>query len=218
MNTPTTVVLTISRQMGAGGSYIGQAIARRLGLKYVDREILTEATRLLGEKPENLEQLEEHVTNAWVRFTRHLSFGPPDGLFMPPRIRETVFEEDLFRIERQIIREFAAREDCVIIGRAGAIILRSHPGVIRVFVHAPESWRIDKVMETAGLADRQAVRDLIRKSDHDRARFVRAVCNCDWSDACHYDMTLNPAKIGLDHAVDLVAAVVERKMNDRTGP
>jgi cytidylate kinase len=90
--------------------------------------------------------------------------------------------------------------------------------VIRVFVHAPESWRIDKVMETAGLADRQAVRDLIRKSDHDRARFVRAVCNCDWSDACYYDMTLNPAKIGLDHAVDLVAAVVERKMNDRTGP
>ena len=117
MQTPSTVVLAISRQMGAGGSYIGQAIARRLGLKYLDREILAEATRLLGAEPAHLEQLEERVANTWVRFTRHLSFGPPDGLFTPPRIRETVFEEDLFRIERQIIREFAAREDCVIIGR-----------------------------------------------------------------------------------------------------
>ena len=216
MQTPSTVVLAISRQMGAGGSYIGQAIARRLGLKYLDREILAEATRLLGAEPAHLEQLEERVANTWVRFTRHLSFGPPDGLFTPPRIRETVFEEDLFRIERQIIREFAAREDCVIIGRAGAIILRSHPGVIRVFVHAPESWRIDKVMETARLGDRQAVRDLVRKSDQDRAKFVQAVCNCDWSNACHYDMTLNPGKIGLDAAVDLVAAVVEKKMKKRT--
>ncbi len=215
MPTPSTIVLTISRQMGSGGSYIGQSVAKRLGLKYVDREILAEAAKLLGTGHENLEGLEEHISNAWVRFTRHLSFGPPDGLFTPPKIHESVFEEDLFRIERQIIREFAAREDCVIIGRASSIILRDHPGVIRLFVHAPEAWRIHNLMQTAGMNDRRAVRDLVRRSDHDRAKFVQAVCNCDWSNACHYDLTINPSKTGLDAASDLVAAIVEKRMKER---
>ena len=88
------------------------------------------------------------------------------------RIRETVFEEELFRIERQIIREFAARENCVIIGRAGSFVLREHSGVIRVFVHAPEAFRI-----------------------------------------------VNPGKVGLDAAADLVATVVEQQRRDRqAGP
>jgi cytidylate kinase len=215
MRTPSTVVLAISRQMGSGGSYIGHAVANRLGLKYIDREILAEAAKLLGAEDQSLEGLEEHVASVWVRFTRHLSFGPPDALFTPPRIRETVFEEELFRIERQIIREFAARENCVIIGRAGSFVLRDHPGVIRVFVHAPEPFRIEQMMKTLGAGDRTAVRDLVRRSDRDRARFIQAVCSCDWTSACHYDLTVNPGKIGLDAAADLVATVVEQQLRDR---
>ena len=215
MRTPSTVVLAISRQMGSGGSYIGQAVANRLGLKYIDREILAEAAKLLGAEDQNLEGLEEHVANTWVRFTRHLSFGPPDALFTPPRIRETIFEEDLYQIERQIIRELAARENCVIIGRAGSFVLREHPGVIRVFVHAPEAFRVDQLVKTLGPQDRNAVRDLIRRSDRDRAKFIQTVCSCDWTSACHYDLTINPGTIGLDAATDLVAAVVERRLRER---
>ncbi len=208
----STVVLAISRQMGAGGAYIGHAVASRLGLKYIDREILEEAARLLDAEGQDLERLEERVANTWVRFTRHLSLGPPDGLFTPPRIRDSVFEEELFRIERQIMRELAARENCVIIGRAGSFVLTDHPGVIRVFVHAPEAFRVEQVSRSVG-QDRNAVRDLIRRSDRDRARFVQAVCGCDWSNACHYDLTVDPGAIGLDGAADLVTTVVERRLN-----
>jgi CMP/dCMP kinase len=212
MSMPSTVVLAITRQMGAGGSYIGQAVARQLGLKYVDREILQEAARLLGaEDTASLEGLEERVAGLWLRITRHLSLGPPDALFTPPAPHSSVYEEDLFRVERQIIRELAARENCVIIGRAGSFVLRDHPGVVRVFVHAPEAWRVELLSKTLSI-DRVELRDLIRRSDGDRARFVNTVCNCHWADACHYDLTVNPATIGLDHAVDLVAAVVRKKL------
>ncbi len=213
----STVVLAISRQLGSGGSYIGQAVARRLRMKYVDREILKQAAALLGREDEDLECLEERVANAWVRLTRHLSLGPPDGLFVPPRPASSVYEEDLFRIERQVIREIAAREDCVIIGRAASFVLRDHPGLVRLFVHAPEAWRIDTLMRSMTNTDRRAIQDLVRRTDRDRANFINVVCGCDWANACHYDMTLNPAHIGLDNAADLVTAVVQKRLESPRG-
>ncbi|MGE5361919.1 MAG: AAA family ATPase [Bacteroidales bacterium] len=213
MSTPSTVVLTITRQMGSGGAYIGQGVARQLGLKYVDREILQEAARLLGaEDPHNIEHLEERVAGLWARMTRHLSLGPPDALFTPPAPHSSVYEEDLFRVERQIIREIAARENCVIIGRAGAFVLRDHPGVVRVFVHAPDTFRMELLATTVAHHNPGELRDLMRRSDMDRARFVHEVCSCNWSDACHYDLTVNTATVGLDNAVDLVAGVVRSKL------
>lgn len=214
MATARTVVLAITRQLGSGGSYIGQGVAHRLGLKYVDREILQQAAALLGRQDEDLAQLEERVANAWVRLTRHLSIGPPDALFTPPRPASSVYEEDLFRIERQVIREIAAREHCVIVGRAGSFVLREHPGVVRLFVHAPETWRVDTLMKAMEGRSRQEVIEMVRRTDRDRARFVQAVCGCDWSNACHYDLTVNPARVGLDAAVDLVATVVQNRMEE----
>ncbi len=215
MATSSTVVLSISRQLGSGGSFIGQGVAHRLGLKYVDREILKQAATLLGREDEDLAQLEERVANAWVRLTRHLSIGPPDALFTPPRPASSIYEEDLFRIERQVIREIASRENCVIIGRAASFVLRDHPGLIRLFVHAPEAWRIELLMRSVEHTDRKAVQEMIRRTDRDRANFVQAVCGCDWSNACHYDMTINPAKVGLDLAVDIVTKIVEDRMRSR---
>ncbi len=212
-----TVVLAISRQLGSGGSYIGQGVAHRLGLKYLDREILGQAAQLLGRHEEDLQELDERVANAWVRLTRHLSLGPPDALFTPPRPASSVYEEDLFRIERQVMREAAARENCVIVGRASPIVLRDHPGVVRLFVHAPEAWRADTLMTAMEGHDRQEIIDLIRRTDRERARFVQAVCGCDWTSACHYDLSLNPARLGLDPAVDLVAEVVRNRMKAVAG-
>lgn len=214
MDTASTVVLAITRQLGSGGSYIGQSVARRLGLKYVDKEILHQAAALLGRQDDDLEQLEERVANAWVRITRYLSIGPPDALFTPPRPASSVYEEDLFRIERQVIREIAARENCVIVGRAGSFVLREHPGVVRLFVYAPEPWRVETLMKSMTQRSREEITGLIRRTDRDRARFVQAVCGCDWSNACHYDVTINSARVGLDVAVDLVVTVVQQRMRE----
>jgi len=209
-----TVVLAISRQLGSGGSYIGQGVARRLGLKYIDREILEEAARQLDtDDATTLEHLEERVASVWLRMTRHLSVGPPEALFTPPRLATAVYEEDLFQIERQVIREFAARENCVIVGRASTFVLKHQAGVVRLFVHAPEAWRVEQLAKMYGGGDLPALHEMVRRADHDREKFVHAVTGCDWFDARHYDMTINPATIGgLDAAVELVTAVVQRRL------
>ncbi len=213
----TTVVLAISRQLGSGGSYIGQGVAHRLGFKYLDREILHQAAEMLGRKDEDLEQLDERIANGWVRLTRHLSIGPPDALFTPPRPAASVYEEDLFRIERQVMREAASRDNCVIVGRASPIVLRDHPGVIRMFVRAPEAWRVETLMKSMKDRSREEILDLIHRTDRERARFVHAVCGCDWTNACHYDVALNPAKIGLDAAVDIVTEILRKRMRELNG-
>ncbi len=74
------VVLAISRQIGSGGVFIGQAVARRLGMKYIDREILQEACAQLGTKDEaTVEALEERPDTFWSRIARFVVAGAPDA-------------------------------------------------------------------------------------------------------------------------------------------
>jgi len=159
-----TIVLAISRQLGSGGSYIGKAVARRLRLTYADREILEQAARLLGVEDRDLAGFEERVSSLWMQVARVFSMGPPEGLYMPPR-PPGVDESDVFEVESRIVREIAEREDAVIVGRGAFYLLRHHQGAIRIFVHAPETWRVERVMQIYDIHDEAEARALVERSD-----------------------------------------------------
>jgi CMP/dCMP kinase len=211
MNRPSTVVLTISRELGSGGSFIGQAVARRLGLKYVDREILREAARLLDAEDRDLERLEERVSTFWTRTAQVFSLGGPDVTYAPPSLR-AVYEEDLFRVESRIIREIATRDSAVIVGRGGFHVLRDHPGLVSVFIHASEVWRAERIMATQGIRDMASVLEILRHSDRERARFVQAMTGVAWNDPHRSHLCLDTSELGLATAVDLVAQLVSARL------
>jgi cytidylate kinase len=208
---PSTVVLTISRELGSGGSFIGQAVARRLGLKYVDREILQEAARLLDAEDHDLERLEERVSTFWTRTAQVFSLGGPDVTYVPPTLR-AVYEEDLFKVESRIIQEIATRDSAVIVGRGGFHVLRDHPGLVSVFVHAPEAWRAERIMATHGAPDLASAFEILRRSDRDRAKFILTMTGLPWQDAHRSHLCLDTSKLGLDTAVDLVAHLVSSRL------
>lgn len=210
----TTTVLAISRQFGAGGSYIGRAVAQRLGLKYADREILAEAARALQMETDDLAPMEERVQGFWERLARMFSIGPVDGPYMPPPL-QTVSETDLLTAEQQIIETLAAEGNAVIVGRGAAHLLRERAGVLRVFLHAPFSSRVVLAMKEYDLSVPGEAAEIVRLSDAKRARFARTVSNHDWYDATLYDLSLNTATTGLDGAVDLVVAAL--RLNVSTG-
>lgn len=210
MEADATLVVTISRQIGAGGAYVGQALARRLGIRYVDREILQKAAALLGRDEGELAPLEERVANMWDRVASILSLGTPEAPFVPPPLPK-LNEEELFDTESGVMREIAAREDAVFVGRGASWVLRDHPGVVRVFLHAPESWRIERIRESYGVPDVAAARQLVESTDRQRSRFVRSVAGRSWTSPDLYDISINTASIGLDVATDLLAAVVSRR-------
>lgn len=161
------MVVTISRQLASGGAYIGQRLAQRLGYRYVDREILTQAAAALGlddERP--LEHLEEQAPGWWDRIARVIGVGPPDAPFVPPP--PPVNEGIVLEAETQIIRAIADREDAVIVGRGAPLILQGRDRVFRVFIHAPKDFRTAEVERVYKL-DVAAARAMVERSVSDAA-------------------------------------------------
>jgi CMP/dCMP kinase len=204
-------VISLSRQVGAGGAYVGQALARQLGIRYVDREILQEAARILGRDDRELESLEERVSSLWDRMAAVLSWGAPEAAYVPPPL-PTLYEEDLFAVESGIIREVAAREDAVFVGRAATWVLREMPGHISVFLHAPEPARVARMMHDHQLTDEAAAYELVRRSDQQRSRFLQSVTGGSWFNLSHYHLAIDTGAVSLDEAVDLIATLVNLRL------
>jgi cytidylate kinase len=214
MDTPTTIVLTVSRQFASGGSFIGQAVAQRLGMRYTDRDVLVRAAAESGCRESDLEASEERAGGFWSRFFRQCALGAPEAPFVAP-LPPTLEEGDLFELERRIIQEVAARSDAVIVGRGGFHILADHPGLVSVRVHARRDWRIRRAMAIYGIEDEQSAADLIRRSDEQRARFVRAFTGRDWDDALAHHLCLDTSAIGVELATELVVRLVAGRMEAR---
>ncbi len=212
----TTIVLAISRQFASGGSFIGQAVARRLGLRYTDRDILARAAAACGRSEAELEAHEEQAAGFWRSAFRQYVIGAPETPFVAP-LPPPLHERDVFRLETAIIREIAARFDAVIVGRAGFHVLADHPGLISVRVLAPLEWRVRRAMEVYGFKSEKEATDLIRRTDQQRARFVRAFTGRDWDDASAHHLSLNSGVIGLELATELVVRLVTARIEARRG-
>ena len=207
MSASSRILVAVSRQMGAGGAYIGQAVARQLGVRYVDREVLDEAAKILGRDRAELESLEERVTSLWGRMAGVLAWGAPEAAYVPPPM-PSFYEDDLFAVESRIIQEIAAREDAVFVGRGAAWILRAEAGLLSVFLHAPDDVRVERVMRTYGVTERAAALELVRESDHQRSRFLESLGGLPWQDLSRYHLSLDTGAIGLDDAVAVIASLV----------
>ena len=209
MSQRATTVLTISRHLGSGGSYIGQEVARRLGMRYADREILRGAAASLGANEADLEAREETVVGFWESVLRSFSLGGADTTFAPPSLA-AVYERDVFALESRVIREIASRFDAVIVGRCGFHVLADHPGTINVMVHAPKAWRRERVMQVFGIAEAAQADELIERSDFQRGRFIRTFTGREWTDALAFHLCIDTSLTGLDLASDLVTSLVSR--------
>jgi cytidylate kinase len=217
MNERSTTVLTISRQLGSGGSYVGQEVARRLGMRYADREILHRAAAAAGFREGDLEGAEEKAAGFWHSVLHSFSLGGPDTTFVAPPL-SAVYEEDVFRIESRIIREIADQFDAVIVGRAGFHVLADHPGLVNVKLHASRAWRISRIQEVYGIVEPHEAGELVDRSDRERSRFVRTFTGKHWTDARLFDLCIRTSSVGLELATEWVVELVSRRMKRHERP
>jgi cytidylate kinase len=203
-----TILITVSRQLGSGGAYIAQQVANRLGFRYVDREVLNRATEYLGDEEENLAFREERVSGFVEDLLRGYVYGTPETPYVPPPVRP-VYDIELFRAEAAIIQRIADKYDAVIVGRAGFHVLRDRPGLIKVFLHAPETSRIRRVMGKYRIADPGEAAEMIRVSDSSRRKFIDTVAGVEWSDARSYHLCIDTAYSGPEGSEDMLATLAE---------
>ena len=166
------IAITIARQLGAGGAPLGKRLADRLGFTYLDDEILRLAAERLGADPRELARWDEHRARFWERLGQTFAIGAPEAVYSPLNAAAVIHDRDVFDLQAQVIRDYAAKENCVIIGRAGFWVLKDHPGLLSIYLHAAPDARLPEVMSVFNV-DADKARQLIARVDADRARFVR---------------------------------------------
>src|SRR5690349_15747298 len=195
--------ITISRQMGAGGSYVGQVIARRLGLKYIDREVLHLAAQEFGCDEETIAARSERVTSFWERVLGGLSLGGADSTYNPPPLGNFT-DRELFERQTQILKRLASQEDCVVVGWAGVFLLPRHRGMFSVFCHAPKSFRVKRLMSIYKDLTEENTRALISESDRTREIYFNQMTDHDWTCAKNYHLSIDTSLLPLEQIAELI--------------
>ena len=203
------ITVTLARQFGCGGSYLGQCLADNLQVRCLDREIVSHAARQLAVEEDECAEREERGASFWERMLRGIS-GPPEALYHAPAA-SPVSDRDLFEAETEVMKAIAAREDCVIVGRVASHVLPPHAGMVNVFLHAPLEFRIPRVIEHYGVADEAQARAMIVRSDESRRRFITQMIGHAWDDATNYHLCLDTSSLPLPEIAGLLTDFVRRK-------
>ena len=203
------ILITIARQFGSGGSFIGKALAGRLGFRYFDREILKQAADILGAQESTLSGREEKLSGFLLDFIRPFIVGSPEAAYVPPPMH-AVYDRELFEAESRVIREIGGKFDAVIVGRGARHVLAGQPGLVNVFIHAPRDFRVARVMEIYRMDDAQEAGKLVDRSDRNRARFIETMTGEDWTDLRNYHLSIDSGRTGLKAAQEMVLLLVEQ--------
>jgi len=188
-------IVTVSHEMGSGGAEIGAALAERLGYRYVDQDMITQAAHQYGVGEEKLTQLDETKPSLFERFD------------VETRQYITVLQSALLDV--------AELDNVVLMGRGGQMLLRGITHVLRIRVMAPFDMRVKRVMKKmAGRmgesVDVRTTAEMVRRNDHEKFGRMRYLYDVDWGDPALYDAVINTDKLSIEAGVDLIIGLLHR--------
>jgi cytidylate kinase len=194
--------------MGSGGTYLGYLLAKELGFKYVDREILRQAAQYLKTDVGWLAGFEGRSSGLLVNILRGFALGTPETT-SPYPLSRPVYDRELFTIECKIMNDMADLHNAVIIGRGGFHALRDRPGVTRVFIHAPLDFRIKRLMKVQNITNIRQARADIEESDQSRAKFIRDMVGVNWTDSLNYHVSIDSSRVSFEASVEMIMKLVK---------
>jgi cytidylate kinase len=204
------IIITISHQLGCGGSTLGHKLSEQLGIPFFDREILIKVAEELHLAVSVVEGREERLSGFWESLNRVavVISDPVERLSMQS------FEPDdhgLFQVESDCIVRIAKQSSGVFLGRCGRYILRDYPRLFNILVHADLADRIHRVQELFCLEAGDANK-LIAKNDRDRDAYMRTFALKNWLDARWYDLCVNTSSLGMEQSVAAAMLGIQAKM------
>ena len=199
------VVITIGRQFGSGGRYVGRLLAEKLGVPFYDKELLSEAAKSSGICEEIFEEHDEKPTRSLLfslvtGVQNHMSTG---AFYM-----DMPLNHKIFLAQFDAIRRIAGEGSCVIVGRCADYVLRENPDAVSVFVKADMQSKIDRAVKYYGIEADKA-EDRIRKADKQRASYYNYYATATWGDVDNYDLVVDTGALGVEGAVELITKFLE---------
>lgn len=202
-------VVTISAEYGTGGSQIAPAVARELGLSFLDRAITVEVAERLQLAEDEVLALEEEPEHGISTFFRY--FAPASGFVGVPAnpVDVTPSEDDYREAAEQALRE-VSETGGVVLGRAAAVVLGRSDSVLHVRLTGPAAARERLASQLGGISLAEAAQRR-RRTDHLRALYVRHLYRRDPADVSLYDMILDTTSLGLATATAAVVATARHR-------
>lgn len=203
------LIITIARQFGSGGREIGERIANLLNIPFYDKEIIKEAAAN-GNLNENVaKNIEESAANSLLYTlamgSNILGTVGSFGYKMP-------VNDKLFILQSEVIRDFAKKGSCVMIGRCSDYVLRDEPSILRLFIYGDLDHRQARVAQRHPEIKSSQVIDIINKTDKRRASYYNFYTGNKWGKYDNYDLAINSSTLGIDGTADMIAGIAKRLM------
>ena len=212
----TNCVITIGRQFGSGGRYVGRMLAEKLGIPFYDKELLSEAAKQSGICEEIFEDHDEKPARSLLfnLVTGMQVHGDAGSYYM-----DMPLNHKIFLAQFEAIKKLASEGPCVMVGRCADYALADNPDCFSVFVHANLDWRINRIAQKYNKkveravkyygVDPQKAEDRIRKADKQRASYYNYYATATWGDVNNYDLCVDTGKLGVEGTAELIARFVE---------
>ena len=193
------MVITISREYGAGGHSIGKGVAKALGVEFYDRDIIKAAAAESGADLPEIERVEEELTRAGS-FLRMIS---------PYAYRDQ--SDNIHAIEHSIILSMAGKDNCVILGRCADDILEK-AGIpsLNVFLYASDIHRAVRVSQLIGSSDPTVIQKKMQKTDAARRSYYEQFTGKKWGDSRNYTLSLDTGVLGYETCIELICEAAKK--------
>ena len=191
-------IITISREFGSGGRFIGEEVAKKLGIAYYDKNIIGQIAEKSGLSPEYIQENAE--------------LSPKKGLFAYAfsgrDITGKSVEDMVYEAQRNIILELAEKEPCVIIGRNADYILKDRDDVLNVFIHGDMLEKIKRITGLYNVKEKEAVK-MMADTDKRRRTNYNFYTDQNWGKASNYTQCLNSSQLGYDRCEMIIMECVK---------
>jgi len=196
-------IIAIGREYGSGGHDVGKLVAKKLGVPFYDKEILTLAAKESGICEELFENHDEKAIPSYL-----FSFMPSMGEFPTTEPAEMPLDHRIFMAQFEAITKLAMQGPCVIVGRCADYVLKGQPKLVSVFLYAELNARIERIMQVEHLPFDQA-KERVRKVNKQRQEYYNFFADGNWGHRSNYHLMLNTTGISMDTAAETIITYVK---------
>ena len=203
-------VINVGRQFGSGGKDVAVKLSEIFGIKVYDRELITEAAKESGMCSKFFERADEK--NLISKFFGFI--GAKNGIthFGSSEYRNLLNQDELFKIQSDVIRKISAKESCIFVGRCADYILREDPRSVDIFISADKSSRVARICKNLQVSERKAL-SLMEQNDRERSEYYNYYTFKKWGTAESYDLCVNTSLLGTDATAEYVAEFVRKVLD-----
>jgi len=200
-------VITIARTCGSGGSYVAEALEKKLNIKLYGQDILQLASEDSGISIDLFARTDEELkSNPLFKFTKYIY----DGKLIPPSSSDFTSQENLFNYQAKVLKDLAEKESYVVIGRCADFVLKDTDNLVRVFITADRKDRINTEAERLTISTKEA-ESRIDKVDKKRTNHYNYFTGNERDDMTNYDICLNTSRLSYDKCADIIIEYMKAK-------